>query len=165
MVADTDSQSLLGNYGPKYAKIRDSIQNPLKLKLLDWNVAAKEYFRTDLEEGTLKAGGKVVLKASIVEGKIALDWVDPTWSDWKELVESAELKDLQSAAFTRPDGAHCQSRCAKGGRQRLPTLMGSKTCWHSFTPCGRKRAHAQDSGLWAWTILVDIWHVECPWPD
>ena len=70
-----------------------------------WGVAQKGYFRTDLEAGTLKAGGKVILQAKVVAGKLVVEWTNPEWGPWKELVESKEFLELQTNMKTRLENA------------------------------------------------------------
>ena len=54
----------------------------------------KECVKVDVSEGVMKVAGEDVLKVSVIEDKVMLDWLDTSWTTWDLLQTSHEFKQL-----------------------------------------------------------------------
>ena len=58
----------------------------------------KKEIKVDDTTFTMKIGREPVLTVSTFEGRVQLGWLSEGWKNWKELQESAELKQLITTA-------------------------------------------------------------------
>ena len=42
----------------------------------------------------LSVGGSEVMKVSVQDNAVKIDWMDPTWEAWSDLQDAQEYKDL-----------------------------------------------------------------------
>ena len=49
--------------------------------------------------------GKPVVSAEVKKDRIDLSWLDATWEEWKDLKDSAELKELMAIANKKVEQA------------------------------------------------------------
>jgi hypothetical protein len=65
----------------------------LRYHLIQWGFDRKN-IKVDDAIPTLSVGGSPVLKVSIAKSEIKIDWLDPTWEAWNELLNTEEYKEL-----------------------------------------------------------------------
>ena len=72
----------------------------LRWQLGEWGFN-KKAIKVDIESGTMKVEGKLGATARVEQDNIKVSWNDQTWGEWKELHDSAELKELIDAGTKR----------------------------------------------------------------
>ena len=87
----------------------------LRRRLIEWNTCSKSDVRVDDNSMIMKVGGVAVAQATVLDKKLNLQWLDPTWSTWSELQSSGELKDLMTEADKVLNDAY-EKRCKGGGK-------------------------------------------------
>ena len=69
----------------------------LRRQLITWGFTKRKP-RVEEESNTLTVGGNPVVKVTVDDNRLALQWMSQEWKDWKELVESSEFKNLKEKA-------------------------------------------------------------------
>ena len=83
---------------PLETRVPLSLLLGLRRQLIEWNTCSKSDVRVDDNSMIMKVGGVAVAQATVLNKKLNLQWLDPTWSTWTELQSSSELKDLMTKA-------------------------------------------------------------------
>ena len=72
----------------------------LRSQLIEWKFP-KQFIKVDLDSATMKAGGKDVLKVTVLHNQLQMDWKENAWAEWEELLNAPEYDALKSEASTR----------------------------------------------------------------
>ena len=83
---------------PFEARTQLSFLLGLRRQLIMWETFTKGDVRVNEEELTMSIGRMPVLSTSIHDGILKLNWIDKSWSEWTELQECTELKQLIDTA-------------------------------------------------------------------
>ncbi len=65
--------------------------------LVKWDLNKRAIY-VDEEEITLQACGLPVIKASVQDGKLSVQWLTPEWEQWQDLQEATEYKEIVDKA-------------------------------------------------------------------
>ena len=84
----------------------------LKKQLSEWGFSKKDV-RIIEDENIMKVAGEVVLKTTVVNNELILQWFG-TWMEWAELHDSAELKALKEKYESGMKGIGGKGSAGKG---------------------------------------------------
>ena len=94
-------QKLWANFDTPFEKrVVISFLAGLRHQLIEWKFP-KEYIKMDDDQGLLKAGGKDIVKATIKEDKLLIEWVNEEWETWGDLQKSSEYEELLAKAESK----------------------------------------------------------------
>jgi hypothetical protein len=82
---------------PIEERVTNSFLFGLKAQLVKWKLS-KKYMRVDTENNVFAAGGKDVVRASVVGDTFVVEWIAAEWAQWTELQQSAELGGIIAGA-------------------------------------------------------------------
>ena len=66
----------------------------LRWQLNELGSLSRKVNRVDNQTCMMMAARKDVMAVSIENDEIKITWLDPTWAEWNELHDSAEMKEL-----------------------------------------------------------------------
>lgn len=96
---------------PIQERAPNTFLNGLKKLLVQWEFTAASV-SWDSEKQTLDIEKKTVLKASVKDFVLVLDWVDPSYGTWTDLVDNSEFQALIASVQSKLDAE--KRRVAKG---------------------------------------------------
>ena len=93
----------------------------LRWQLDQWGYDTK-FTKVDENSLTMKFNGKIVARVTVQSDKLAVEWLDPEWKDWKELNDSNEFKAPLNANDKKLQ--HASENKLKGkGKGKDPTAQ------------------------------------------
>ena len=98
---------------PLEHRVPNSFLFALKRQFVAWKWD-EGYFKVDPDLGLMKAGGKDILKAKVINDVLVLDWVDGSWEEWSDLTSSKEFLKLREEASTKLANKKAQTHKGAG---------------------------------------------------
>ena len=78
---------------------------------------------------TLSVVGKLIVKASVQDFKLNLEWCDGDWESWDELQSSSDFTSVKDDAQRRLDQAKVYA--SSKGKGKTPLNRGHGSTWAS----------------------------------
>ena len=82
---------------PIEQRVVNSVLFGMKAQLVAWKLP-KKYLNVDTDTDTITAGGKDIVRASVVGDTLSIEWIAADWAQWEELQQSPEIDSIIAKA-------------------------------------------------------------------
>ena len=105
---------------PLDMRTADSTLFAIKRMLASWGFA-KNCIHVDTDASTLSVAGKEIVKITVKEYKLILEWQDGEWESWEALTTSEELTSLTTEKQNKLDKAKVFTKDKGKGKCSKPS--------------------------------------------